>query len=113
MVTVKILKHQYDDNVYPIVAAYQAQSVGEAKVAMRVLDKLEEKGVQKLAATQGIKDAYPLFELASDCAQFDFEDAEAAMLKQAIERFLPQLGMRFTRTLVPLVDALTPTQEAS
>jgi len=109
MKTLKVTKGEYDDFLYPAVAANTAKDLQELRLASRVLDILESKGVHP-----GRVNGKPVetgFKLKVDEAVFELEDHQAELVAGRLEACIPNMQAWRAREVLPLIDQLRKEPE--
>lgn len=102
MKALKMSKRDYDDFVYPAVAANQAKDIQELRVVCRILDKLEKHG--KPSRKEGGRDA--AFVATSPSIEIELEDAQAEIVSTRLEQLANRLQDWQSREILPLLDQL-------
>lgn len=102
MKTLRITKRDYDDLVYPAVAANTAKDIQELRIASKVLDKLEQHG-RPAKMEAGRPAAY---RAESPALELELEDREAELVAVRLVQLAGRLQDWQAREVLPLVDML-------
>jgi len=103
-----VAKADFDVIVYPLCANVHAKGAADLRTTMKILDKLEARSEPD---TDAIVDAavgtLPLYKLTDERAAFRFEDGEALVLIDRLEKGITQLSAIRARVIPGLIDQLS------
>lgn len=99
-------KLQYDEFLYPIVAAAPSENTKEAFLTDKVLTVLEAVGSPPKMKDDGLPLEQPWFKLKTDEVEFELEDAHADLILKKMEAAIPTLQTWRVRQMLPLVTQL-------
>lgn len=102
MKTLRLSKPDYDDLVYPAMAANTAQDLQELRIAAKVLDKLEQHG----EAAKREAGRLAAYRAKSPALEIKLEDREAELVAQRLEEIAKRLQDWQAREVLPLIDQL-------
>lgn len=101
-----VTRLQYDEFLYPIVAASHSENTKEAFLTDKVLTVLEAVGKPPVLNPDGLPEGHPWFKLNTDEVEFELEDAHAELILKKLEAAVPTLQVWRIRQMLPLVTQL-------
>ena len=101
-----VTRLQYDEFLYPIVAAAPSENTKEAFLTDKVLVVLEAVGIAPKMKDDGTPVGHPWFRLKNDEVEFELEDAHADLILKKMEAAIPTLQTWRVRQMLPLITQL-------
>ena len=109
---VTITKSDYDEVVYGAISSDSPNNMKDLRIADAVLVQLEEHGTPKdekiTDSLTGQTVEVELWKMNEMSVELNLEDAHADYMHTRLLAVFPQLPVRRTRHLIPLMEALEP-----
>jgi hypothetical protein len=104
----RVTKVEYDEFLYPAVAACRDEDLAQLRLTNKVLDLLEARGVSPEMENGVPKNGgQPWYKLNSPAVEIELEDVQAAHVVSRLKQVIPTLQAWRARQILPLIDQLT------
>lgn len=107
MKKLRVTKTEYDEFLYPAVAACRDEDLSQLRLTNKVLDLLEAHGMPPEMENGVPKNGgQPWYKLRSPVVEIELEDVQAAHVSKRLQQVIPTLQAWRARQILPLIDQL-------